>query len=206
MFFSLSSIKVTFAFSSFCQRKSLLNILVSLQPKLQGIGQLEIEPNHTIIYASFQAPQLTTMAPLWQLCRDGKLDEVRRALARGEDVNSKNERNRTGLMLAVVHKRNSVVRLLLEQPTLDLNCIGQSGKTALHYAANGDNVEGVRMLLADPRLNTVNLKDKWGMTPVMVAMFWKKVNALRELVNHPSVDLDTRDASGSSLEEVARWV
>ena len=151
-----------------------------------------------------QVFQLTVMA-LWHLCRVGNLDKVRRALARGEDVNSKDEFDRTGLVLAVLHKRNSVVRLLLEQPTVALNCI-ETGKTALHYAAVGDNVEGVQMLLADPRLNTVNPKDKWGMTPVMVAMFWKKVNALRELVNHPSVDLDTRDASGSSLEEVARWV
>ena len=143
------------------------------------------------------------MAPLWQLCRDGKLEEVRRALARGDDVNSKGEFNTTGLMLAVWKNHNPVVRLLLEQPTVALNCI-ETGKTALHYAAVGDNVEGVQLLLADPRLNTVNPKDKWGMTPVMVAMFWKKVNALRELVNHPSVDLDTRDASGSSLEEVAR--
>ena len=134
----------------------------------------------------------------------GILDEVRRALAKGEDVNSKDENNRTGLMYAVWKNHNPVVRLLLEQPTVDLNCIDQTGGTALHFAADGDNVEGVQLLLADPRLNTVNPKDKWGMTPVMVAMFWKKVNALRELVNHPSVDLDTRDASGSSLEDLAR--
>ena len=141
---------------------------------------------------------------LWHLCRVGNLDKVRRALARGEDVNSKDENNTTGLMLAVVHKRNSVVRLLLEQPTVDLNCILQHGTTALHFAVDGDNVEGVRMLLADPRLNTVNHKNMWGQTPVMFAMDCQKVNALRELVNHPSVDLDTRDGSGSSLEESAR--
>ena len=141
---------------------------------------------------------------LWHLCRVGNLDKVRRALARGEDVNSKDEFDRTGLVLAVLHKRNSVVRLLLEQPTVDLNCTNQNGTTALHYAVDDDNVEGVRMLLADPRLNTVNHKDKWGRTPGMAAMKWKSVNALRELVNHPSVDLDTRDGSGSSLEESAR--
>ena len=144
------------------------------------------------------------MAPLWQLCRDGKLEEVRRALARGDDVNSKGEFNTTGLMLAVWKNHNPVVRLLLEQPTVALNCIDQTGGTALHFAADGDNVEGVQLLLADPRLNTVNHKDRWGWTPGMAAMKWKSVNALRELVNHPSVDLDTRDGSGISLEESAR--
>ena len=136
----------------------------------------------------------------------GILDEVRRALAKGEDVNSKDENNRTGLMYAVWKNHNPVVRLLLEQPTVDLNCILQHGTTALHFAVDGDNVEGVRMLLADPRLNTVNHKDRWGRTPVMAAMKWKSVNALRELVNHPSVDLYTRDGSGRGLEEMARWV
>ena len=136
----------------------------------------------------------------------GILDEVRRALAKGEDVNSKDEHNRTGLMYAVWKNHNPVVRLLLEQPTVDLNCTNQNGTTALHYAVDDDNVEGVRMLLADPRLNTVNHKDRWGRTPVMAAMKWKSVNALRELVNHPSVDLDTRDGSGISLEESARRV
>ena len=134
----------------------------------------------------------------------GILDEVRSALAKGEDVNSKDEHNRTGLMYAVWKNHNPVVRLLLEQPTVDLNCTNQNGTTALHYAVDDDNVEGVRMLLADPRLNTVNHKNMWGQTPVMFAMDCQKVNALRELVNHPSVDLDTRDGSGSSLEESAR--
>ena len=144
------------------------------------------------------------MAPLWQLCRDGKLEEVRRALARGDDVNNKGEFNTTGLMLAVWKNHNPVVRLLLEQPVVALNCI-ETGKTALHYAAVGDNVEGVRMLLADPRLNTHNHKNKYGWTPAMTAFVYKKVNALRELVAHPSVNLDTRNNWGLSLEEFARW-
>ena len=82
----------------------------------------------------------------------GILDEVRRALAKGEDVNSKDENNRTGLMYAVWKNHNPVVILLLEQPTVDLNCTNQNGTTALHYAVDDDNVDGVRMLLADPRL------------------------------------------------------
>ena len=61
------------------------------------------------------------MIALWELCEEGELTEVRAALARGEDVNSKSEDNDTGLMLAIVNGNNSIVRLLLEQPTLDLN-------------------------------------------------------------------------------------
>ena len=71
-------------------------------------------------------------------------------------------------------------------------------------AAYYDNVEGVKLLLADPRLNTHNHKDNGGWTPVMTAIVLKKVNVLRELVAHPSVDLDTRDERGQSLEDFAR--
>ena len=49
------------------------------------------------------------------------------------------------------------------------------------------------------------MKDNNENTPVMVAIKPKKVNALRELVAHPSVDLDARDYLGRSLEDRARW-
>ena len=143
-----------------------------------------------------------------QLCWKGNLEEVRAALSRGEDVNGVGARfsNHTGLMLAVMKGHNSIVRLLLEQPTLDLNFTDECSRaTALHYAAQHDNVEGVRLLLADPRQNCANLKDSYGKTPVMDAMFYKQKNALRELVANPSVDLDTLDGKWRSLEEVARW-
>ena len=144
------------------------------------------------------------MSPLWELCQLGWLAEVREALERGEDVNSKDNFNETGLMSAVVENHNSIVRLLLEQPTTDLNCIDFDGKTALHHAATYDNVESVKLLLADPRLNTANLKDKGRWTPLMLAMLHESVNALRELVAHSCVDLDI-SCQEKSLEEWARW-
>ena len=146
------------------------------------------------------------MSSLGLMCFEGKLDLVREAIGQGEDVNDKSFNDKTGLILAVWKKYNLIVKLLLEQPTLDLNCIDNTGSTALHIAASSDNVEGVRLLLADPRLNTHNHKNNRGCTPVMVAMSHNKVNALHELIAHPSVDLDTNDNQGDSLEDFARWV
>ena len=137
-------------------------------------------------------------------CTGGNLEAVRAALTRGEDVNSKNYLDCTPLMRVVIEKKNSIVRLLLEQPALDLNLADNNGFTALHLAVSFDNDEGGRLLLADPRLDP-NQKDNDGFAPVMAAMFDRNVDALRELVTHPSVDLDTRDrwVWGRSLEEVA---
>ena len=143
-------------------------------------------------------PQIICMMSLlWEFCESGSLPEVRAALARGEDVNSKDEDGETGLMWAVSDGYDSIVELLLEQPTLDLNCTDNLGDTALHYAAEFHNVEAVRMLLADPRLNTANQKNDDDLTPVMHAMDEANTNVLRELVGHPSVDL--------SEELVGRW-
>ena len=141
---------------------------------------------------------------MWQLCWEGNLAKVMAALARGEDVNTKSSGNRTGLMLAVMKKYNLIVKLMLEQPTVDLNWTYYSSETALHLAACFDNAEAVQLLLADSRLTTANHKDNNDETPVMMAMRRNSVNALRELVTHPSVDLDTLDIKGRSLEEVAR--
>ena len=131
----------------------------------------------------------------------GELEKVREAIDWGEDVNQRSFLDKTGLMWAVTKKHNSIVKLLLEQPTLDLNWADSDGETALHEAAYYDNAEGVKLMLADPRLNTHNHKNNIGGTPVMVAIVFGKVNVLRELVAHPKVDLDTRDDLGRSLED-----
>ena len=65
------------------------------------------------------------MAPLWELCEDGKLDEVRSALACGKDVNDKDLGGHrwTALMYAVGGRHNSIVKLLLDQQGVSqLNC------------------------------------------------------------------------------------
>ena len=40
----------------------------------------------------------------------------------------------------------------------------------------------------------------------MLSLARNQVDSLRELVAHPSVDLDIKDKEGRSLEEKARWV
>ena len=77
------------------------------------------------------APSTSLVTPVWQLCWEGRLDEVRAALAKGRNVNS-SKGNTTGLMGALSNHHNSTVRLLLEQPTVDLNGTDTLGKTALH--------------------------------------------------------------------------
>ena len=93
---------------------------------------------------------------------------MKTALKKGEDVNSKDEAKKTGLMWAMINQHHSIVSLILEQPTVDLNCVDNNGRTALHKAAISGNVRGLRLLLADPRRVDLNCTDSNGRT----AMYW----------------------------------
>ena len=130
------------------------------------------------------------MAPLWILCRDGKLDEVRSALARGEDVNDKDSLGMTALMLAVANSHNSIAKLLLEQPGVKINEKNNYGWTALHRAAYSNNREGARMLLLHPTMDSANAKTNGDNTAVMMAVREDNKEVLMELVAHRSVSLD----------------
>ena len=157
------------------------------------------------------------MSSVGRLCYLGNLYSVWEAIEAGEDVNDRSYAFKTGLMLAVMEKHNSIVRLLLEQPTLDLNIGFEYGRTALHFAAEHDNAEGAKLLLADPRLNTQQMNNDT-MTPVMTAMRFDKVDTLRVLAAHPSVRLEIIDQrlvrfpnqlagtmSNQKLEDWGRW-
>ena len=135
------------------------------------------------------------MAPLWKLCRDGKLDEVRSALERGEDVNDKEDlggHRWTALMYAVSGRHNSIVKLLLDQPGVKINVKNNDGRTALHLAAGGNNREAARMLLLHRTMNQTkaNSKDNDGRTAVMWAVIRGREELLRELVAHESSESD----------------
>ena len=136
------------------------------------------------------------MPRLWHLCVDGKLDEVRSALARGEDVNDKDSIGWTALMRAVWNKHNPIVKLLLDQPAVDVNVKNIRGWTALHRAASANNAEGARMLLLHKNFKSANVTDNGGLTALMVAVICGKEEVLRELVKHQSVSLDVGMLAG----------
>ena len=136
------------------------------------------------------------MARLCELAGNGELAEVRSALVRGEDVNSRGTKGTTALMWAVWNNHNSIVKLLLDQPAVDVNVKDNDGWTALHYAAISNNAEGARMLLLHKNFNSANVTNNSGDTALMIAVKFRKEEVLRELVEHQCVSLDVGHLDG----------
>ena len=134
------------------------------------------------------------MPRLYQLCQEGKLAEVRAALARGEDVNDKDWLGTTALMYAVWKKHNSIVKLLLDKPAVEMNVKNSLGQTALHHTVAENNAEGARMLLLHRDISA-NVTNR-GYTALMDAVKYGKEEVLRELVEHQCVSLDVGHLDG----------
>lgn len=126
-----------------------------------------------------------------QYCMDGKVEEAKQALIDGQDPNEKTEyyHSLTPLALAVTKKQNDIVELLLEQPQIDINCANNYGDTALHYACLFNNPLAVANLGNDPRIRTVNSRNKNGVTPLMHAVRKGNVDCVREVVKLPGIHL-----------------
>ena len=111
------------------------------------------------------------MSLLRRLCSLGLVEEVRAALDRGEDVNHQNLKNETVLMYTAamcIENQIPILRLLLEQPLIEVNLTDDGGLTALHMATGNGNTEAVKILLADERVD-VNCKDSVHRTPLIMA-------------------------------------
>ena len=134
--------------------------------------------------------------PLWQLCKEGRLEMLRTAVAQREDVNCRDKENRTTLFWAVFSGHTSIVRLLLKQPGIDVNVKdNQAGQTALAIAALMGNVEIVHLLLAVKSLN-VNSTEKNGDTALMVAANHGHTSVVELLLSDKRVNVNQSDKTG----------
>ena len=101
-------------------------------------------------------------------------------------------------------KHTQIVKLLLEQPLLGVNSRNSDGETALHYAVLYNNLEALKLLLADPRLTCVNPVNNYGDTPLMRAIESRKNDMVSVLLAHKSMNLNLeRDSKGRTAVHIA---
>jgi ankyrin repeat protein len=119
-----------------------------------------------------------------------ELDLVRKLIALGANVNHVDESKTTPLMYVAtplrgkgyypetMTARNQIARVLIEHGA-NVNVIGPSGSTALHFAVGDRNPALIRILLAagaDPKI-----EDSQGYTPMFLAKSWGYDEAAKAL-------------------------
>ena len=144
---------------------------------------------------------------LIKLCKEGDLEGVKAALQRGADVNTRDNKGQSALHGAVRSSCIDALELLLSHTNINVNIVDNDGESAVHHAVDENNIEALKLLLNHPGLTalTLNQKDnKFGEAPVMRAVDEEKRECLELLAADLRVDLDTTDANGWSLEDLAR--
>ena len=150
------------------------------------------------------------MAPLWRLCAHGKVSEVKAALAKGVDVNGRRGGNETALMTTagqVICECHSgcqevILKLLLEQPGIQVNLADMEGCTALHYAASEGSRNAVALLIADKRVD-VNCKDSSQMSPLMMAADSNFIGIVKLLLADQRVEVNAATKDGETALHLA---
>ena len=105
---------------------------------------------------------------------------MKAAIAKGEDVNSRDGKGDTALVVLEGH--NAIVKLLLETPGIDVNKkTALKDWTALHTATLRGNIEAVRLLLATKFVN-VNSKDGKGFTALHMAALKNEVAIVEQIL------------------------
>jgi ankyrin repeat protein len=149
---------------------------------------------------------------LLNAAKNGDLSKVREILNKSEvGVNSQDKDGYTGLMVASGNGKIEIVKELLGQSNIDPNMRNSNGWTALMSAVNFGSLDCVQELLKNPDID-VNAQSEDGKTALIWAVFHKqesdldserkrawqaddshRTDIVKELLNHPNIDLTIKD-------------
>ncbi len=128
---------------------------------------------------------------LRKAAENGNLDELRRLISKGGDVNASGRKGYTALHHASYEGRTDCVKYLLSIKDTNVNKEDESGLTPLHRS----HPDCVSLLLAAPGID-VNRQDKKGRTPLCLAAKYGAADRMQRLLSSPDVIVNTVDAEG----------
>ena len=139
-------------------------------------------------------------------CEENNLDEVKKCLSQGMDVNTVSEDGHkwSGLHFAAIKNYQKLLDLLLSQPGIDVNLPTTTADnwTPLMYICNEGHHEMVRRLVQVPGINIL-YKDVDGNTALHHAAEGGNSECLEELAKVPGLDWNCKNDEGETPLDLA---
>jgi ankyrin repeat protein len=143
---------------------------------------------------------------LYALCHTGNRGnppshaaEIQSLIAKGANVNTRDQHGDTVLHRAVMNGYLSAVLTLLATEGIDIRAKNNYKATVLMYACRGHNVEIVKALLAalkeTPNFD-INDKDIDGDTALIRACMWNRVEVIKLLLSIPRINTHLKNNEG----------
>lgn len=149
--------------------------------------------------AATTAKTTAAESPLVKAIAEGRVDDAKKLLNRGTDVNQTNPDGTTALMQAAIgsaYLPNNVPALtmiLAKNPNLEAE--DNRGRTALYRAIEEGKDEAVNLLIS--RKADVNHRASDGTSPLLAAVTYGRMNALKALIAAGS-GIETPDSNGAT--------
>ena len=146
------------------------------------------------------AVQSNGKTALMLAARDGNMEEVKRLLKNGADVNRANKNGGTPIMYATLGGNLNIVKILIELGA-DPNAAAENGWTALMISAAKGYSAITKQLLdsaADP-----NLQDIYHWSPLMRAVYEGRDEVAMLLLTDPRTNVNHRGENGVTALHIA---
>lgn len=143
---------------------------------------------------------------LYQAVENNNIEEVRRLLSEGVDVDAKieseNKKHRWSPLHIAAHRGYTEIVMLLIASGANLDHKDEDGYTPLHKTAWSGNTKEATILL-DSGANP-NIKDNWGRTPIHLAASRREKQFVDLLIAKSSADLNLLIAAAMGMDDIVK--
>ncbi len=155
-----------------------------------------------VLISLISASSTSQAAAIHDAAKSGDLGQAQRLVVKGVDVNEKEVRDETPLIIAALAGNGEIVNYLLQRGA-EINARSASGLTALHAAAYVGQTEIVSLLVAKGA-SVNDAVNRFKTTPLHLASEENHVETVRALLGH-GADFTTVEINGYSAVSQAGW-